>query len=112
MSCADEPESSEQAGDLTATRRGFLEGVSKVTVAGIALGAGADAQIEAAETDRNLLPTIQLGTQRVTRLVLGGNPVYGHSHFNHLYSQQLRDYHTPERVVDLLFHEVVFDSVD
>ena len=45
---------------------------------------------------------IQLGTRRVTRLILGGNPVYGHSHFNRLYSQQLRDYHTPERVVDLL----------
>lgn len=102
MSCTDEPESSEKARDSTATRRGFLERVSTAAVAGIAMSAGVDAQIEAAETDRNLLPTIQLGSRRVTRLVLGGNPVYGHSHFNQLYSQQLRDYHTPERVAELL----------
>ena len=102
MSCTDEPESTEKTGDSTATRRDFLARMSRVTVAGIATSAGAGVQTEAADTDRNLLPTIQLGTARVSRLVLGGNPVYGHSHFNHLYSQQLRDYHTPERVVDLL----------
>ena len=49
-----------------------------------------------------MLPTIALGPHRVTRLILGGNPIYGHSHFNRLYSQHLIDYHTPERVVELL----------
>ena len=49
-----------------------------------------------------MLPTISLGKHQVTRLVLGGNPVYGHSHFNRLYSQHLIDYHTPDRVVELL----------
>src|SRR2546422_6628344 len=51
---------------------------------------------------RALLPTISLGGHKVTRLIVGGNPIYGHSHFNRLYSQHLIDYHTPERVVELL----------
>jgi hypothetical protein len=48
------------------------------------------------------LPSIRLGAHQVSRLILGGNPIYGHSHFNSLYSRHLVDYHTPERVVDLL----------
>jgi hypothetical protein len=100
MTCTDQPESSDAASDGNPTRRDFLGRVSSLTVAGTAASAGVPA--DAAETDPNLLPTIRLGTRRVTRLILGGNPVYGHSHFNQLYSQQLRDYHTRERVVELL----------
>jgi hypothetical protein len=48
------------------------------------------------------LPTIALGPHRVTRLIVGGNPIYGHSHHNRLSSQHLTDWHTPERVIDLL----------
>jgi hypothetical protein len=49
-----------------------------------------------------LLSTVPLGAHRISRLILGGNPIYGYSHFNSLYSQHLRDYHTPERVIQLL----------
>jgi hypothetical protein len=49
-----------------------------------------------------LLPTIKLGPYQVTRLIIGGNPVYGHSHFNKLFSQHMTDWHTPERVMELL----------
>ena len=49
-----------------------------------------------------LLPTIQLGRYEVTRLIIGGNPIYGHSHFNRILSQSMTTWHTPERVVDLL----------
>lgn len=48
------------------------------------------------------LPTIQLGPHRVTRLILGGNPIYGHSHFNRHLSRHMTDWHTPERVLELL----------
>jgi hypothetical protein len=48
------------------------------------------------------LPTIHLGSHAVTRLIVGGNPVYGHSHFNKLLSQHQTAWHTPERVVALL----------
>lgn len=49
-----------------------------------------------------LLPTIKLGSHEVTRLIIGGNPIYGHSHFNRILSQYQTAWHTPERVVDLI----------
>jgi hypothetical protein len=48
------------------------------------------------------LPAIQLGPHSVSRLIIGGNPVYGYSHFNHLFSQHLTAWHTPQRVLELL----------
>src|SRR4051794_12665973 len=51
-----------------------------------------------------LLPTIKLGKHEVTRLILGGNPIYGYSHFNKLLSQYQTAWHTPERVQELLHH--------
>jgi hypothetical protein len=86
-------------------RRAFLQRAAGIT-AGLAVTAATprDAQSAAAEekSPAALLPTVALGPHRVTRLIIGGNPVYGHSHFNRLYSQHLIDYHTPERVVELL----------
>jgi hypothetical protein len=71
--------------------------------AGIAAVASATTEAApAAQAPAGLLPTVALGEHRITRLIVGGNPIYGHSHFNRLYSQHLIDYHTPERVVELL----------
>ena len=84
------------------SRRGFLQQAAGVA-AGIAAlpgespGAGRGANAE-------LLPTIQLGSHPVTRLIIGGNPIYGYSHFNRLLSQHQTAWHTPERVVELLKH--------
>lgn len=50
------------------------------------------------------LPSIKLGRHQVTRLIIGGNPLYGHSHFNKLLSQYQQAWSTPERVVSLLKH--------
>ena len=87
------------------SRRGFFQRVAGMT-AGLALTATAspDTQAAGAEapTSAPPLPTVALGPHKVTRLIIGGNPIYGHSHFNQLYSQHLTDYHTPERVVELL----------
>ena len=87
------------------SRRGFLGRMSTMGVAAVVANTAENqgqAATPAVESLPNLLPTIPLGPHRITRLILGGNPIYGHSHFNRLYSQHLRDYHTPERVVDLL----------
>jgi len=66
---------------------------------------GAPDQALAADTaDEAGLPTIDLGKHKVTRLILGGNPIYGFSHFNRLLSQYQTAWHTPERVLDLLRH--------
>jgi hypothetical protein len=50
----------------------------------------------------NLLPTVKLGPHDITRLIIGGNPVYGHSHFNKMLSRYFTDWHTPDRVMALL----------
>ena len=49
-----------------------------------------------------LLPTVKLGPHAVTRLIIGGNPIYGYSHFNKLLSRHQTAWHTRERVVELL----------
>ena len=84
------------------TRRRFLKNVAG-TAAGVAAANlnsawGGEEENETAAS----LPVVPLGRHRISRLILGGNPIYGYSHFNRLYSQHLRDYHTPERVVDLV----------
>jgi hypothetical protein len=79
------------------TRRDFLHhAAGAVAVTTVATAPGADTPAVAP------LPTIKLGPHSVTRLILGGNPIYGHSHFNKLFSQHMIDWHTPERVVELL----------
>jgi hypothetical protein len=50
----------------------------------------------------SLLPTVQLGPHRVTRLIIGGNPIYGYSHFNKHFDRHTTFWHTPERVMELL----------
>jgi hypothetical protein len=73
--------------------------------AGLAAGITAVQAATGAETpgqDDPLLPTVRLGRHEVTRLIIGGNPIYGYSHFNRLLSRHQTDWHTPERVVALL----------
>ena len=79
------------------TRRDFL--AQSAAIAGAAALAGA---VNADTPAPGLLPTVKLGSHEVTRLILGGNPVYGYSHFNKLFSQSMTAWHTPDRVVELL----------
>jgi hypothetical protein len=69
--------------------------------ASITLSAGAK-QASATSSVESLLPTVQLGKHQVTRLIVGGNPVYGYSHFNRLLSQYQTAWHTPARVMELM----------
>ena len=87
--------------DTSATRREFLQ-----QAAGLAAGAAllADSARAAEQPAAELLPTIKLGPHAVTRLIIGGNPIYGYSHFNKMLSQHQSAWHTPERVVELLQH--------
>jgi putative intracellular protease/amidase len=85
-------------GPPSATRRDFLQ-----QAAGLAAGLGAVPAAGAAPTPADpLLPTVKLGPHTVTRLIIGGNPVYGYSHFNRHFNRHLTDWHTPERVAELL----------
>src|SRR5205809_918894 len=89
------------AGRPPTTRRDFLQ-----QAAGLAGCLGMTVPVaaapEAPNTTEPLLPTIKLGPHTVTRLIIGGNPIYGYSHFNRLLGQHQVDWHTPERVVELL----------
>ncbi len=49
-----------------------------------------------------LLPTIRLGGHEVTRLVAGWNPIGGYSYLGPIMDQQMREYFTPERIVEFL----------
>jgi hypothetical protein len=85
--------------DQPATRRDFLHQAAGIAAASALTATAATAEPAAKS---NSLPTIKLGEHSVTRLVVGGNPVYGYSHFNKLLSQHMSTWHTPEKVVDLL----------
>jgi hypothetical protein len=74
------------------TRRDFLIGATTAATSVVAARAASD--------DRaGLLPTVALGGSRVTRLIAGGNPLYGYSHFNEQYSRHMLEWFTDERVV-------------
>jgi hypothetical protein len=77
------------------SRRDFLKGATTVAASLVV-----PAALRAETSD--LLPTVSLGRHRVTRLIVGSNPMYGYSHFNHLYDQHMLEWFTDERVVNLL----------
>jgi hypothetical protein len=74
------------------TRRGFLQTVA----AGAAL-AKADATERAP-----LLPTVEFGGRKITKLIIGSNPFYGYSHSVPMLDRFVREYFTPERRVETL----------
>jgi hypothetical protein len=83
----------------TPNRRDFLQQAVGIAAAG---GAALASAAQAAEPASALLPTVALGPHKVTRLIVGGNPVYGYSHFNRHFDKHLTAWHTPERVIELI----------
>ena len=79
----------------TASRRDFMKG-AMVAAAGLTA-----APLMPAETPP-ALPTVALGSHRVTRLISGGNPLIGASHFNKLLGELMREYFTDQQVVKYL----------
>src|ERR1051325_4710388 len=99
-----DPSSAQACGEGNGTRRDFIRQATGLA-AGTALAVNwaAPASLPADQSNP-LLPTIRLGRHEVTRLIIGGNPIYGYSHFNRLLSAHQQAWHTPERVVELLQH--------
>jgi hypothetical protein len=50
----------------------------------------------------SLLPTIRIGDKDVTRLICGGNPISGISHFSHEMDWDMLRYYTMPRLMELL----------
>jgi hypothetical protein len=87
--------------DSSATRRRrreFLAQCSAAAAAGLLLGGTA----EAAEPSSPLLPTIQLGPYKVTRLIVGSNPLSGYSYLGPEMDKEMKSYFTPENTLALL----------
>jgi len=78
------------------TRREFLQGATAAAAVGMLAGSRGQA------ADSGLLPTVPFAGQRVTRLIAGGNPLYGYSHFNVILDRLMIDYFTDEQVVKFL----------
>ncbi|RJP31688.1 MAG: hypothetical protein C4527_07260 [Candidatus Omnitrophota bacterium] len=91
----------EKKGDeKMATRRTFVKNaVTALALSGLADSVGAD---EHSVTHSNLLPVIQLGKLRVTRLILGGNPFSGNSHQSGKLSNEMLDYYTTAKIKETL----------
>jgi hypothetical protein len=81
------------------SRRSFLQAASLLPAAAVAASAE-----PAAEPSRNLLPTVLFGKTRITRMIIGSNPLYGYSHTNPWVDRAYREYFTPEQKVKLLLH--------
>jgi hypothetical protein len=73
-------------------RRAFLRAASAAGVAGKALAAPSS----------GLLPTVEIGGVKMTRLVAGYNPIGGYSHSVPKMSAIMRNWFTLERVVEFL----------
>jgi hypothetical protein len=82
-------------------RRDFLRQAAGLATGLAALPAAARGD-EPSKSSAPLLPTIRLGSHQVTRLIIGGNPIYGYSHFNKHFDHHMTDWHTPDRVMELL----------
>ncbi len=51
-----------------------------------------------------MLPTIKLGQNDVTRLIVGGNPFSGNSHWSSQRDWEMRDFFSTEKIKQTLFH--------
>ena len=54
-----------------------------------------------ASNDINL-PTVPFGPYRISRLIMGDNPIYGYSHFNQLLSEHQREANSSDQVMATL----------
>jgi hypothetical protein len=87
-------------------RREFLSQLSvAVTGSTLALATAQGQNVSAEETlsPAPLLPTIRLGEHRVTRLIVGSNPISGYSYMGPVLDRHMREYFTPERITEFLW---------
>ena len=85
-------------------RREFLK-IGAAAAIGSASGASLASKSlagSARQTAPDVLPSVRLGTLVVSRLILGSNPFWGYSHKSAQLDQEMRTYHTDERIAQIL----------
>ncbi|HAK97476.1 MAG TPA: hypothetical protein DCM87_21425 [Planctomycetes bacterium] len=80
-------------------RRDFLKRAAAAPFAATAAAAGAPAATAPAE---DAMPTVPLGSARISRLVLGSNTINGGSHLSRFVDFQMREYFTDDRILETL----------
>ena len=85
----------------TENRRSFFKRSSALTAA-LSLS-GTSVSSSAANTGEPI-PSVSFGPYRISRLIVGSNPICGYSHLNRLMSQIMSDYFTVDQVVMFLRH--------
>ncbi len=83
-----------------ANRSGRREFLTSSAAAAAKLLLGHEA--EAGDLAPAALPTIALGPYRLTRLIVGANPIAGYSYMGHEMDREMKTYFTVEHTVDLL----------
>ncbi|MBW7992337.1 MAG: hypothetical protein FVQ84_20305 [Planctomycetes bacterium] len=87
-------------------RRDFLSQLSvAVTGSTLALATARGRSLSADRTSSSAppLPTIRLGNHRVTRLIVGSNPISGYSYMGPILDRHMKEYFTPERIAEFLW---------
>jgi len=84
-------------------RRTFLTQLTAGALGGAATPALHGAS-SADELSGKALPSVQFGKKRITRLIMGGNPIDGYSHSVPKISDLMREYFTVQRTTDLILH--------
>ena len=79
------------------SRRTFLKS-SAGLAATLAVGPLAGGEVPPAAS----LPKVPFGGVEISRLIIGQNPFFGGAHFNHILSELMSDWYTPERVCQTL----------
>jgi len=82
------------------SRRQFIGSVAvSVAAAELTSGKGSAPVVPSGEPE---LPTINLGSHRVTRLIAGWNPIGGYSYLGPNMDQHMKEYFTEDRTVEFL----------
>ncbi|MFN7998575.1 MAG: hypothetical protein U0Q18_33440 [Bryobacteraceae bacterium] len=88
--------------ETQSNRRTFLTQIAAGALGGAAVPALHGAAVN--ELGSKALPTVQFGQNRITRLIMGGNPINGYSHSVQKISDLMREYFTVQRTIDILLH--------
>ena len=83
-------------------RRHFISELGRIATASSAALAAMAGASGAESGSPPAMPTIALGTRRITRLVAGSNPLLGYSYCGPHADHAMKEYFTPERVVEFL----------
>ncbi|MCL5271084.1 MAG: hypothetical protein M1457_11185 [bacterium] len=81
-------------------RREFLQAAVAIPAAMI----GAQAVIGASAPAPAKMPLIRIGRHSISRLVCGSNPFNGGSHLSGFVNREMREYFTPEKILETLRH--------